>query len=186
MAKLKYNVVMHGASGVVGDLLEFRQRNGKTIIAKIRARTKKVTAAQQLVRDTFRRAAAWAKSALKDPSIKAVYELRASGDIAASNLAMKDFFTPPVVTVVNTDAYNGAIGSSIIVTATDDTKVVSVAVQIFDNSRNLLEEGAAIQQGDEDDWLYTATTLNNSPAGGTVVVEARDLPGNKTTKEILL
>ena len=34
MAKQTNNVITHGLSGKVGDLLVFRQRAGKTVIAK--------------------------------------------------------------------------------------------------------------------------------------------------------
>src|SRR5688572_20950100 len=105
MAKVKYNVVTHGVTGKVGDLLQFRQRFGRTIIAKIAARSNNVTAAQQMVRDKFRLAAAYAKSAVKDPALKALYDLRAAGEITPFNLALKDFFEPPVIAAVNTAAY---------------------------------------------------------------------------------
>ena len=41
MAKQGYNVVTHGTSGKIGDLLVFRQRDGKTIISKIPQKRKK-------------------------------------------------------------------------------------------------------------------------------------------------
>ncbi|HUR65364.1 MAG TPA: hypothetical protein VMZ03_03355 [Chitinophagaceae bacterium] len=186
MAKLKYNVVTHGVSGKVGDLLQFRQRNGKTIIAKIAAKSKKFTVAQQLVRDKFRLATAWAKSALKDPAIKEIYDLRAAGDITPYNLALKDFFSSPVISALNTGTYNGAIGNTIAVTATDDTKVVEVKVQVFDNSDSLLEQGAAVQQGEEDTWIYTITVNNSVLSGSRIVVEARDIPGNTSSYEALI
>lgn len=34
MAESKNNIVTHGLSGKVGDLLVFSQRNGKTIVSK--------------------------------------------------------------------------------------------------------------------------------------------------------
>lgn len=186
MAKLKYNVVMHGVSGIVGDLLEFRQRYGKTIIAKIGQRSKPPSVNQQLVKEKFSRAVLYAKSALKNPTIKEIYKLKAEGGITPYNNALKDFFTPPVIVAVNTEGYSGAIGNPILVSATDDTKVTKVGIQVFDINGNLVEAGAAVQLDDDGDWMYTATVSNADPAGGRIVVEAQDLPRNTTTQEVLL
>ena len=35
MAESKNNIVSHGLSGKVGDLLVFSQRNGKTVVSKV-------------------------------------------------------------------------------------------------------------------------------------------------------
>lgn len=186
MARVNYNVVTHGVSGKIGDLLQFRQRNGKTIIAKIAARSGKVAPAQQLVRDKFRLATAYAKSAIKNPAIREIYEFRAAGGISPYNLALRDFFSPPVISGVDLAAYIGDIGNPILVTATDDTRLVEVTVKIFDSTETLVETGAAIRQGEQDVWIYTATSSNSLPSGSRVVVEVRDLPGNKTSQEFLL
>lgn len=186
MARVNYNVVTHGVSGKIGDLLQFRQRNGRTIIAKIAARSGKFTPAQQQVQEKFRMATAYAKSAIKNPAIREIYESRAAGGVTPYNLALKDFFNPPVISGVDLTAYIGDVGNPISVSATDDTRLVDVTVQIFDDSDNLLEAGAAIQQGEQDVWIYMATTSNSLPSGSRVVVEVRDLPGNKTSQEYLL
>lgn len=186
MARVNYNVVTHGVSGKIGDLLQFRQRNGKTIIAKIAARSGKVAPAQQQVRDKFREAAAYAKSVIKNQAIREIYESRATGGITPYNLALRDFFTSPVISGVDLAAYIGDIGNPITVTATDDTQLVEVRVQVFNSSDNLLEEGVAIRQGEQDTWVYTATTFNGSPSGCRVVVQVRDMPGNITTRETVL
>jgi hypothetical protein len=186
MARVNYNVVTHGVSGKIGDLLQFRQRNGKTIIAKIAARSGKVAPAQQQVRDKFRQAAAYARSVIKNPAIREIYESRASGGITPYNLALKDFFTSPVISGVDLAAYIGDTGNPITITATDDTKVVEVKVQIVESNGNILEEGLASQQGEQDAWVYTASAFNNNPSGSRVVVQVRDLPGNTTTREFVL
>ena len=186
MARVKYNVVTHGASGIVGDLLEFRQRYGKTIIAKIRAKSNKVSADQLAAREKFRRAAAYGKSVIHDASKRAIYEPNAGGDITPYILAVKDYFTPPVLVSIDTSAYTGLTGSTIEVKATDDTKVASVAVRIFPAGGVLLEEGAAVYQQDRDVWTYITTASNSQLSGTLVVVEISDLPGNMVTGEVLL
>jgi hypothetical protein len=183
MAKVKYNVVTHGVTGKIGDLLQFRQRHGRTIIAKIASRSNNVTTGQQMVRDKFRLAAAYAKSAMMDPQLKKLYGLRAGGEITSYNLAIKDFFEPPVIKTVNTEAYHGQVGNTIIINAMDDTEVKEVRVQIFDSDDSLMEEGLAIRDGEEDNWIYTVTVFLNPTAMGRLIVEAFDLPGNKTSYE---
>jgi len=184
MAKVNYNVVTHGVSGKVGDLLQFRQRYGKTIIAKIAARSSKTTPAQEQIRDKFRLATAYAKSAIKNPDLLEIYQQRAVGGVTPYNLALKDFFNGPVISGVEMGAYTGSIGNPISILATDDTKVVEVAVQVYDSNNDLVERGAAIRQGEQDIWVYTSTTVNTDPVGGRVVVEARDLPGNTSILEV--
>lgn len=186
MARVKYNVVSHGISGIIGDLLEFRQRYGRTIIAKLRAKTNKVTPAQLLVRDKFRRAASYAKSAIQDPVVKAIYEQNASGDMTPYVLAVKDYFVAPLLHSINTGNYTGMVGSPIKVNATDDTKVAAVRVRIFDANGGRLEEGEALQQVDTDIWVYTTTVANGSLTGCRIVAEASDMPGNITTGETVL
>ena len=186
MARVNYNVVTHGISGKVGDLLQFRQRYGKTIIAKIAAKPSKTSTNQQEIRDKFKLATAWAKSALKTPELLEIYQKRAAAGVTPYNLALKDFFSIPVIGGVELGAYTGALGSTIAVQATDDTKVVGVSVLVYDSNNNLVESGSATQQGEQDIWIYTASTVNNNLVGGRVVVEAQDLPGNTGSREITL
>ena len=186
MARVNYNVVTHGISGKIGDLLQFRQRNGKTIVAKIAARSGRVTPDQQQVREKFRLAAIYAGSALKNPVMRELYESRATAGQSAYNLAIRDYFNAPLINSVDLGSYTGEIGSMITVVATDDTRLVDVRVQVFDNTGSLVEAGSAIRVGDQDSWIYTATVFHNSPAGGKVVVEVQDTPGNITVQEYLL
>ena len=70
MAKQTNNVVTHGLSGKVGDLLIFRQRAGKTVVAKV-PQPRKVTSEQQKEQQRkFQRAVLYAKSALADSEIQ--------------------------------------------------------------------------------------------------------------------
>ena len=51
MAKSRNNIVTHGMSGKIGDLLVFRQRFGKTIVGKIPNRTAEATEGQNAVKE---------------------------------------------------------------------------------------------------------------------------------------
>ncbi len=61
--------------------------------------------------------------------------------------------------------------------ATDDVQVAGVSVSVLDEDGRVLEQGEALQ-GRGDWWEYMPSTA------GKVVVEARDLPGNKVTAEL--
>ncbi|MBL7697101.1 MAG: hypothetical protein JNK79_03045 [Chitinophagaceae bacterium] len=54
-------------------------------------------------------------------------------------------------------------------------------VSIYDNEDKLIEEGDAIDNGDELNWLYKVTV--DAP-GKKIIAKAYDLPENETVKEI--
>lgn len=186
MAKSNNNVIVHGLSGKVGDLVVFRQRFGKTLVGKIPLNSGKVTESQQAVREKFLGAVAWAKTAIADPDLKALYNLRANGGVTAFNLALGDFFKAPEITEIITGSYTGTPGDKIEVKATDDTKVVEVTIIIETAGGSLVEQGLATLQGDTGNWLYTATQGNPSIAGTKIAVFAKDLPGNLRKVEKLI
>ncbi|MEO6540332.1 MAG: hypothetical protein ABIN74_05050 [Ferruginibacter sp.] len=186
MAKVNYNVVMHGVSGQIGDLLTFIQRHGKTYVGKIRKQPSNISPEQQAIRDKFKLAAKFAKSSIKDPAIKALYEERAGGGVTPYNLAIVDYWAAPFIDSINTANYNGAVGSTIEVQATDDTKVTEVTVSIASAAGVVLEEGLAVMNAESETWHYTATAVNASLAGTIIKAIAKDLPGNSTEMEKVL
>ena len=186
MAKSNHNVIVHGLSGKVGDLVVFRQRFGKTLVGKIPFNNGKLSESQQAVREKFVKAVAWAKTAVGDPDLKALYSLRANGGITAFNLAIGDFFIAPEVAEINTGTYSGTAGDRIEVKATDDTKVVEVSITIETAGGSPLEQGQAMLQSETGNWLYTATQGNPSLAGTKIIVVAKDLPGNLRKVEKLM
>ncbi len=56
MAKSSNNVVTHGLSGKIGDLLVFSQRDGKTIVSNKPRKSNKVSEGQKEQRKKFQRA----------------------------------------------------------------------------------------------------------------------------------
>jgi hypothetical protein len=189
MAKSKMNVVMHGASGLVGDLLMFSQRYGKTYFGKIPKRSGELSDKQQIAREKWLAAIKFAKTAMANPEVKKLYEPRAEGDKRPFNLAVADFLKPPVVSDILADNYSGALGSSLQLLVTDDTVVKTVEVTITAANGTLIEQGVALQDQVEPNspiWLYTATAVNNVRPGTKVTVVAKDLPGNTVTKEKVL
>lgn len=186
MAKVKYNVVTHGVSGNFADLIQFRQRHGKTIFAKIAQGSKAPTQGQLDQRAKFKQATVYAKLAIKNPVVLPFYQRNAAGDITPYTLAIRDFFTAPQINSVNTETYTGSTGSLIEITATDDTKVEKVSVQVLNSSQNLLEQGEATLDAQTGTWKYTTTVANSNVAGSHVIIEAQDLPGNTTRSVVTL
>src|SRR5689334_6025571 len=120
MAKIKYNVVMHSVSGIIGGLLAFRQRFGKTIICRISKHSNRVTSSQLQVRERFRKAVAYAKDVIKNPSEKQRYQAFASGDLTAFNLALSDYLGIPRIEAIETSQYTGEVGSKLTIRAKDN------------------------------------------------------------------
>ena len=99
------------------------------------------------------------------------------------HVAVADFFHAPDIDEIDVTNYRGAVGDTIRIRATDDFKVKQVHVTISNADGSLVEQGDAVQQANEIDWLYTATTANESTAGDRIVIRASDKPGNITEEE---
>jgi hypothetical protein len=184
MAKYKNpNVVMHGLSGIVGDLLMISQRYGKTYLGKIPSNTAAPSEDQLAIRERFQKAVRYARLSLTDPLILSIYQEKSSGDLRPFNVAIADFFNAPTIHAAITEAYTGAVGSIIDLEVTDNVAVKSVEVSITAANGDLLEQGNAVQEANSSKWSYTATVLNNLLAGTTILVKAKDHPGNETVFE---
>jgi hypothetical protein len=187
MATTAKNIILHGVSGKLGDQIVIRQRGGKTIISQAPGeREGEPTAAQLQQQSKFQQAVIYGKAEMADPVEKAEYQEKASGMKTAFNVAVADFFHAPDVDEIDMTAYNGAVGDTIRVRATDDFKVEQVHIAINNGDGSLVEEGDAVQQTNEIDWLYTATAENSSLEGDKIVVQVSDKPGNITEQEQLL
>jgi hypothetical protein len=176
MAKSLNNIVMHGASGKLGNQIVFRQgKGGQTIIAVKPAAGRNFNPTQQAHQEAFRNAIAYARSA-KDETI---YLTKSQGTtMNAFNAAVADWFNKPEVLEINTENWTGAAGQTIRVKAQDDTQVTKVHVQIMDAGGSIFEEGDAVQ-ADGLWWDYTtATDVEGDLSTATVKATAQDLPGN--------
>ena len=114
-------------------------------------------------------AAAYAGPASRQNPIYA--ELAAGTMKNTYNVAFGDWFSPPVIHSLERR------GGAIHITASDDVMVTKVEVTILDETGKALEKGEAIQ-GTGDGWQYFPAVQ------GRVLVEVRDLPGNKVQKEL--
>lgn len=183
MAESKNNIVTHGLSGKVGDLLVFSQRNGKTIVSKVpKERTGTATEKQQAHQLKFQRAVLYAKSVLADSDKKQQYEAFADNSTGMStfNIAVADLLNAPSIEVIDLSGYNGNIGDNIKIIVSDDFRVAAVMLKIENSDGSLVEEGNAVLDGAE--WIFTATVENTYLTGDKITVTASDMPANVAEK----
>ncbi|MBP1617749.1 MAG: hypothetical protein H6Q14_1576 [Bacteroidetes bacterium] len=184
MAESKNNVITHGLSGKVGDLIVFRNVNGKTIVAnKPKERTGELSDEQKTHKKKFQQAIIYAKSAIADPDTAEAYKKAAPKGKSAYNLAVADFFHAPDISEVNLEKYTGKIGDTIAVTVTDDFSVQEVSVTIQNGDGTLVEQGLAQKAPGSVQWIYTASAENSSLDGDKIIIKASDLPGHATEQE---
>ena len=187
MAESKDNIITHGLSGTVANMVTFTQRAGKTVVGKKRkASTLPPSEEQVQVQEKFKIASSYAKGAIADPATKAAYKAAAKPGVSAYNTALADAFTPPQIGAITTTGYHGLVGDKIIIRATDDFKVEIVRVKITNAAGLMVEQGNAVMLENGLDWSYTATIENDAVAGSKITVDALDLPANLTTKEVVL
>lgn len=181
MAESKNNIVTFGLRGLVGDMLVFKNRAGKTIVSRKPEVSSAPPSPQQIaVRQRFRDAVRYAKSIMAIPAAKAMYESMAKPGQSAFNLAMADVWKAPEIKDVVVTAYTGQPGSKVMVNVIDRFWVESVTVTITSPAGVVIETGQAVMQENGSDWLYTATTLNNTLDGTMVAAVAKDRPGNES------
>jgi hypothetical protein len=187
MAIIKNNPVMATASGKVG-VVYFRQVRGKLFVCNKPPRGLPRSPKQLENQRRFGNASKGSKALLKDPEMKALYQARVDNDkFTAHMVAQSDLMKAPTVKSIDASAYKGTKGDVIAAQAKKDFKVSKVVVTITDKSGQVIESGEAAEELlSPDTWLYTATTDHPDLAGSVIQVKAIDVPGNTTTKELLL
>lgn len=182
------SIVLRESSGSIGkELTITKKKSGRIQLGKHRGASKVPATDKQLdVQRRFKMGTLYAKAVMKDPDLKAQYQAAAKHDQSAYNLALRDAYKAPEITGITTADYTGGIGSTITVRALDDFKVAGVKVKITSAAGIVVEQGEALLQANELDWVYTATVDNAAVQGCTVRVAARDLPANETVEEVVL
>jgi hypothetical protein len=188
MAKIELSINIASVSGNMGRWV-FRRDSGDglTIAKPPGKRTGPPSATQVEIENRFRTAAAFARDAVADPVLREVYRRAAVAGRrkSAYHAAVTDYFTPPVVHIIDVTDYHGAVGDKIKVLASDDADVRGVTVTLKNAAGAVLESGVATSENYQS-WFYTATTVR--PAGQPVTIEAtaKDRPGNMGKKTIEL
>lgn len=183
MAESKNNYVMYGMSGKLGKLLIFRQRGGKTFAMGIPNRSNVFSESQLEVQSKFKEASEWARRALSNPDNRKFYRSIATGGQSAFNMAIADWFTDPEVKEIDLTDYTGVTGSIIKVLVSDIIEVNSVKLVITFADGTPVEEGNAVFDASNQQWLYAASQNNMTPGGYKVIATATDKPGNTHTLE---
>lgn len=183
MAKSGNNIVTHGLSGKVGDLLVFRQRNGETIVASKPDRHAPMSEAQLNQIQHFQEAVLYSKGVLSDPAMKEAYAKAAKKGQSAYVVALADFLKAPHIDEIDVTGYTGQPGSSIRVRAVDNFKVSGVGVRIENSDGKLIENGNAVCGENGLDWIFTASASNDLVAGDKIIITVTDLPGHNVVSE---
>ena len=188
MAKSNDNVITHGLSGLIGKLLVFRQKAGKTVVAnRPRKTTHQPNATSLAIREKFKVASRYAKNAISDLAVKAAYQAKAILGQSAFNVAFSDYMKGPEFGAVPVyDHYTGEAGTPITIEVIDNFKVASVDFSIVDATDNELEAGSALAQEGSFYWSYETQVNQSSLSGAKVRITAKDLPGNQETLEVSL
>jgi hypothetical protein len=94
MAKVKLDPLFAGISGTIGDLVFRTSKNGQVTISKRPGKSNaEPSEAQKAQRERFKLANAYARAALADPDVRAIYEERAAEERqSAFALARTDYF----------------------------------------------------------------------------------------------
>jgi hypothetical protein len=166
MAKVVSNILVRGVSGGLGrDLMLRRLKDGRTVLCvKPDFSKRKFSSGQKTHQSRFKEASAYAREAAKTKPIYA--ELAAGTMKTAYNVALSDWFNPPVIHNVE------RTGNLVRVEASDNVLVARVQVSILDEAGKALEKVEALKK--ETDWWEATVT-----AQGRVLAEAWDLAGNR-------
>jgi len=188
MARIK-NVAVKGLRGMIGDTLVYRTVNGKTVVSAAPDDTPRVATEKQTAhRERFKLASFYASRAMANPELKAAYEAvaKSRGTSSGRSVAVSDFFHAPKIDSVVLDGFSGQPGEEIPMYVTDDFRVNTVHVEIYNPDGTEAEHGDAVFLETGRYWVYTTTGSVSELTGSRVVVKATDLPGNETSEEFTL
>jgi hypothetical protein len=171
MAKVKHNKFTMGLSGKFGNLVFRQTKDGRTIVAAAPDFSNRAFSKEQLTsQNRFKQAVAYARVAAKSQPIYTERTRKTSSN--AYNLALSDWFNPPIIHEVSRG--DGCIR----VVATDNVQVTQVLITISDAEGRTIEQGQARMMY-ETQWEYATS----APTQASVTVEAFDLAGNITRQE---
>ena len=165
MAKAIMDELIKAFRGSLGGLVFRKMPNGSVVVSSRPIfHRRRFSQAQKDHQSRFKESARYARFAAKSQPI---YAERARGTLkTAYNIALSDWFNPPVIHQV--ESSDGQIR----VEAQDDVLVTKVQVTVLDEGGQVLEKGAAIRSHG-DWWEFPAHAR-----GTMIIAEAWDLPGH--------
>lgn len=184
MARVKKNIITQGLSGKIGKRLVFKNYGNVTVVSAYPDMSRvKLSVRQKQENKRFKDAMDYARKQMADPIAKAAYKSRATGLQKPHNIAIADFYHPPVIGQVDVSISKAGQADRIFVEATDDFKVVKLEVEISEQDEKKNESGQAMQIN-EVKWLYVVQGVYESAEGLKIIVRAWDTPGNCTEKVV--
>ena len=149
---------LRGLSGGIEDWI-YQYRNGKTYIGPRHPSTKEPTQAMLNQRALFREASVYGKMAIGDPALCEFYgPIAEERGMTIYTMAVTDFLNKPEVKPLDLDHYQGQVGDTILIRATDDLGLTDVDVKLTASDGTPIEQGKAIEKGiNSGVWIYTAT-----------------------------
>jgi hypothetical protein len=185
MTDLRLQILQLVNAAIQGRKMVVRKYGKKIVLANAPAINKnRVPSLKQREHlHRFSAAASYAKEALANPELEMLYRKKATVERSRYICAFRDYMRAPEVRSIDTSAYYGRPGSTILVKAKDDFWVKEVTVSIHNSRGRLIEEGNAVSGMSNSIWMYTATKRVLSHRCRIKAV-ARDLPGNTGQLEV--
>lgn len=191
MPVYKDNIIMEGLSGMLADIVVFRQLRGKTVMANRPAKPSRQSELQRENRMRFRAASQFAKEAMKDPEKKERYRHKARklGLPNPYTAALTDYMRKPSVSRIKC---NGRSNERITVHASKNGfALASVEVTLADEQGvPLTMQAATLKDRGVNEWIVRLpaemwlTRGDEQRAGCRVIVVAKDHAGNMTRSEM--
>jgi hypothetical protein len=186
MAQIRSNPIMTGASGMLGDIVVYRQYKGKTLMCNRPEKRTAITPHQQKMKSRFLEAVAFAKKMIADPATKALYQPGPESKFtSAYAAALADYLKRPVIDDVDVSNYHGNEGDVIVVKASDIARTLTVSVSIVGSNGEIIDQGEALPNAFNPDYVFRTSKRNDLLKGSTIQIMVKDKPGNMVTKEIV-
>ena len=178
---------MAGASGMLGNVVVYRQFRGQTLLCNRPEKPRCITPHQQRMKARFLEAVAFAKRQIADPVTKALYQPDADSKFtSAYAAALADYLKRPVIDDVDVSGYKGKEGDAIIVKASDIANTLTVMVSVRDKNGVVIEQGEASPAIRKPVYVFRSSKQKDSIKGCTICVNVKDRPGNSVWREIVL
>lgn len=182
MARNRENCITRSSSGKLGQLVF-------TSDDTIRSRpdtSKRVWSPRQLEQQQkMARAKEYGRMAISDPELNSFYAEKAAHKhgLGAWHLAISDYCHPPEILSANFPGFTGKQGDVVLIEVKDAYKVTEVAVSFADTC-GLQECDLSQEVNFRYCWKYTLKSDIECVPGMSVTLQAKDLPGNITSKTL--
>jgi hypothetical protein len=183
MTKVRFHGPIAGFSGAMGEMVfADHKKKGRTLAYMKTHYDPTQAQLDHLAR--FKEAARHATAVLEDPAARAFYETIAEArNSNAYAVAFTDFLVVPEFKPFDLSQYQGQVGDTILIRATDDIGLADVQVTLTANNGTRIEQGKAVADAVRAGyWTYTATSPVALGSDIFIEVEGIDHAGTKTKR----